>query len=62
MKRIVEIFALNDFSGLIQMGLIFITVIISLAVGIKLRHNAKAHEKAAQTLDKEIERANLRRA
>jgi hypothetical protein len=62
MRRIVEIFVLNDISGLIQMGLMFIMVAISLAVGIKLGHNAKAHEKAAQTLDKKIERANLRRA
>ena len=61
MKRIVETFVLNDISGLIQMALMF-TVAISLAVGIKLAHNAKAHEKAAQTLDKKIERANLKRA
>jgi hypothetical protein len=62
MKRIGEIFVFNDSGDLIQMGLMFITVAISLAVGIKLGHNAKAHEKAADTLDKQIERANLRRA
>ena len=62
MKRIVEIFVLNNSGELIQMGLMFITVAISLVVGIKLGHNAKAHEKAAHTFDKQIERANLRRA
>lgn len=47
----------------IEFGAFIIAVLISLVVGIKLRQNAKAHEKAAQTLDKKIAQAiNLRRA
>ena len=34
-----------------------IAVLISLVVGVKLRQNAKAHEQAAQNLDKKIAQA-----
>ncbi len=44
---------------LIEGGMIIIAALISLGVGIRLFRNAKAHERSAKTLDKEIERAAI---
>ena len=47
----------------IEIGVFIIAALFSLGVVLKLRHNAKAHEESAHSLDKKIERAiNLRGA
>jgi hypothetical protein len=46
---------------IIEVGVFIVANLVSLGVGILLFRNARAHERSAHTLDRQIERAiNLR--